>query len=158
MEAKEILTYCLANLSDTVLVESWGEKGIFLNPGGVRKRGIYLLTIKEKDGAHDCASALSRPGVYRVNLGVGKERFRALFDEVPHRPPAGGVVAMDYDFTACDRILPHPVYAWMGWICVLNPSRRTFLSLWPEIERAASLAQKRFERERRRKEGTDGEG
>lgn len=33
---------------------------------------------------------------------------------------------MDYDFTALDPIIPHPVYAWMGWVCVLTPSKKTF--------------------------------
>ena len=29
MEAEGILKYCLENLEGSVLVESWGEKGIF---------------------------------------------------------------------------------------------------------------------------------
>ena len=32
----------------------------------------------------------------------------------------------DWDFTALDRIMPHPVYARQFWICVLNPSPSTF--------------------------------
>ena len=44
MEAKQILDYCLSSLNGTVLVESWGEKGIFYNPGLVLKRGVYVLT------------------------------------------------------------------------------------------------------------------
>ncbi len=32
---------------------------------------------------------------------------------------------MPYDFSAKDIIMPHPVYAWMGWICMLNPSEQT---------------------------------
>lgn len=52
MKPKEILQYCLANLEETVLVESRGKKGIFCNPGNVLKRGVYVLTVKEKDGAN----------------------------------------------------------------------------------------------------------
>lgn len=40
---------CLEILEGTILVESWGEKGIFYNPGHVLKRGVYILTVKEKD-------------------------------------------------------------------------------------------------------------
>lgn len=47
MKPEEILKYCLKNLKDTVLVDSWGEKGIFYNPNHVLKRGVYILTIKE---------------------------------------------------------------------------------------------------------------
>ncbi len=46
-------------------MESWGEKGIFYNPGRVLKRGVYILTVKEKDGDNDKGSKLDRPGVYR---------------------------------------------------------------------------------------------
>ena len=28
---------------------------------------------------------------------------------------------MEYDYTVLNQILPHPVYAWMGWISILNP-------------------------------------
>lgn len=34
VKSNEILDYCLANFKDTVLVNSWGEYGIFYNPGG----------------------------------------------------------------------------------------------------------------------------
>ncbi len=57
-----------------------------------------------------------------MNMGVRKGTFIKLFEAVPKRPGAGGIVEMDYDFSAVDQILPHPVYTWMGWISVLNPS------------------------------------
>ncbi len=144
MEAEGILKYCLENLEGSVLVESWGEKGIFYNPGRVLKRGVYILTVKEKDGDNDKGSRLDRPGVYRVNLGVRKDTFVKLFGAVPKRPGAGGVVEMDYDFSAADCFLPHPVYAWMGWMCVLNPSEETFEDLKPYIREAYEYAKEKF--------------
>lgn len=59
-------------------------------------------------------SKLSRPGVYRVNIGVGKETFQRL---------VGSVTEPDY--AAFDRVLPHPVYAKQRWISILNPSETT---------------------------------
>lgn len=70
MKSEEILNYCLQNLEGTVLVNSWGEKGIFYNPDNKLKRGVYVLTVKEKDGENDKSSELDRAGIYRVNLGV----------------------------------------------------------------------------------------
>ena len=35
------------------------------------------------------------------------------------------MVAGGWDFRALDRIMPHPVYAWMGWVAALSPSWRT---------------------------------
>ena len=102
-----ILAYCMEHLEGVVLRESWGERGIYYNPGETLPRGVYILTIKEKDGENDRASQLDREGVYRVNLGLRKPSFRALFGELPKRPPAGGVVEMPYDFAALDRLIPH---------------------------------------------------
>ena len=78
MTPDKILNYCLENLEGTVLVESWGEKGIFYNPGHVLKRGVYILTVKEKDGDNDKSSDLNRDGIYRVNLGIQKQTFTEL--------------------------------------------------------------------------------
>ena len=89
-----ILAYCMEHLEGVVLRESWGERGIYYNPGETLPRGVYILTIKEKDGENARASQLDREGVYRVTLGLRNPSFRALFGELPKRPPAGGVVDM----------------------------------------------------------------
>ena len=55
-KADDILDYCIKNLKGTVLIETWGEKAVFYNPGNILKKGVYILTIKEKDGKNDKAS------------------------------------------------------------------------------------------------------
>ena len=95
----DILKYCLDNLEGTVEVNSWGERGIFYNPDGVLKRGVYILTIKEKDGDNDRASHLDRKDVWRINIGVRKQTFRTLFGELPKRPCKGCIVDMHLEVT-----------------------------------------------------------
>ena len=132
MTPNDILSYCLSNLKDVVLVESWGERGIFYNPNGVLKRGVYVLTVKEKDGDNDKGSMLNRNNVYRVNIGLRKQTFIKKFGYIPERPSAGKIVKMDYDFTALDTSIPHTVDVLMVWICVLKPARgfsRTLLNV-----------------------------
>jgi Family of unknown function (DUF6194) len=70
-----------------------------------------LVTTDE----HDDASDLDRPGVFRLNIGVDRTTFEhiAAADAQP-------------DYTAFDRLLPHPVYARQLWISILNPSDETF--------------------------------
>lgn len=151
MDVERILDWCLTRLEGTVLVQSWGETGIFYNPGQALKRGVYVLTIKQRDGANDKSSRLDREGVYRVNLGLRRGTFQALFGPLPKRPPAGGVVELDVDFTRTNVLLPHPVYAWMGWVCALNPTEETFEQIKPLIQESYQYAKEKFGRRMRQK-------
>ena len=146
MTPDEVLKYCLETLEWTVLVDSWGEQGVFYNPDGKLKRGIYILTVKEKDGANDKSSKLDRKDVYRVNLGIRRNSFSKIFGAIPARPAKGCVVNMDYDFSSINTLLPHPVYAWMGWICILNPSKECFDELKPLIQEAYACAKEKYKR------------
>lgn len=92
-----------------------------------------FATIVTKDDEFDGASKLDRPGVFRLNIGVGKESFRALFGEE--------LAAIDH--SALDTLMPHPVYAKMYWISVINPSAKTFETVKPLIAEALSLARSR---------------
>jgi len=90
-----------------------------------------FATIVTKDSAFDNASKLDRPGVFRLNVGVGKETFRTLFGEQE---------TADVDFTALDTLMPHPVYAKMYWVSVINPGDETFETVKPLIAEARGLA------------------
>ena len=67
-----------------------------------------------------------------------------MFGSIPKRPCKGGIVDMQYDFTIIDKIIPHPVYAWMGWICSLNPSEKTFNELKLYIQEAYEYAKEKY--------------
>lgn len=144
MTPDDILSYCLSNLKDVVLIESWGERGIFYNPNRALKRGVYVLTVKENDGDNDKGSMLNRDNAYRINVGLRKENFIKQFGYIPKRLAAGQIVKMNFDFTAMDVIMPHPIYAWMGWVCVLNPSDKTFEDFKPMIQESYEFAKEKF--------------
>jgi hypothetical protein len=102
-------------------------------------RRFPFATIVTKDyGDFDRASNLNRPGVFRLNVGVSADTFRSLFGD-------GGEGSTDsgHDFTALDRLLPHPVYAPQSWVCVLNPSAATFEALRPLLAEAYDRAVRR---------------
>jgi hypothetical protein len=126
MNISDIEKYILESFADVNPLDSWGEKSFFLNPGRQLKRGTYFATLKEKDGDNDKASYLDRDGIFRLNMGVSKDAYLSLFNTLPKRPTKGCFIDGDYDFQRADIVLPHPVYGWMGWICVLNPSEETF--------------------------------
>lgn len=128
MHIKDIENYILNNFEDVHPLNNWGEKSFFLNPKKQLKRGTYFTTLKEKDGENDKSSFLDRENVFRLNMGVTKECYLSLFAEIPERPAKGCFIRGDYNFQELNRILPHPIYAWMGWISVLNPDSKIFES------------------------------
>ena len=108
------------------------------------RRQFPFATIVTKDyGDFDNASQLSRPNVFRLNIGVGRDTFRALFGPPPS---AKSGTSTKYDFAALDRLMPHPVYAPQSWVCVLNPSPQTFEAVKPLLAEADSLVAARHAR------------
>lgn len=144
MDASSISRYISSTFADIHPVAAWGETSFFYNPGRKLPRGIYFATLKDKDGDNDRASNLQRLGVFRLNIGISKPTFHALFGVHPARPAAGGIVDTGHDFTALDELLPHPVYGWMSWVCVLNPSSATFEKIKPLLAEAYGLAVSKF--------------
>lgn len=124
-----ISRYLLQTFEGLCVVPAWGETNFFYNPGNQRPRGSYFCTIKEKDGDNDKASALNRGNTYRLNFGISKSTFLRLFETIPKRPLKGGVIEGSYDFTKIDTLCPHPVYGWMCWVAILNPSEESFHEL-----------------------------
>ncbi|MEV4460536.1 DUF6194 family protein [Microbispora sp. NPDC049633] len=103
---------------------AWGDTFFYYDPDDVpanRQMPFATIVVTDYEG-FDTASDLNRPGVFRVNIGVG----RAVFEELLGYPPAAHPAHHDaVDYRAPDRILPHPVYAAQSWICVLNPGDAT---------------------------------
>src|SRR5271156_5576764 len=113
---------------------AWGDTFFFYAPGGdlPADHKFPFATIVTKDyGEFDCASNLNRPEVFRLNIGVSKQTFADLF---------GVAKPVDYDFTALDKLMPHPVYGKMYWVCVLNPSATTFEAVRPVLAEAYERA------------------
>lgn len=130
---------------------SWGETSLFYNPGRVLPNGVYFCTVKDHDGANDTASKLDRSGVFRLALGLPVAQYEALFGPRPQRPAKGETVATGHDFTALDVLMPHPVYAWMGWAQILNPSRASFEQLQPMLDAAHRAVVGKFQRTLRKR-------
>jgi len=72
-----------------------------------------IVTTDEHDMG--TPSNLAREGVFRLNIGVGKDTFQRLVGSMS-----------DPDYATLDRLVPHPVYARQRWVAILNPSRTTF--------------------------------
>jgi hypothetical protein len=125
MDEAALTRYITETFAGVDLVVSSGNTFYFNNadptvPPDHRFPFVTLVTNDE----YDQFSNLNRPDVYRLNIGVSKQTYRALFGA----PPARDGAAEDggHDFTALDQVMPHPVYGRQYWVCVLNPSATTF--------------------------------
>ena len=112
-DPKAIKRTILETWPETDVVEALGAKFFSLDPEKHWPNFATIVTTDEHD--EGAPSNLSRPGVFRLNIGVGRETFQWL---------VGRMVEPDY--AAFERILPHPVYAKQLWISILNPSDATF--------------------------------
>ena len=108
----EITRWITTTYPDTVVSHAMGATFFSLD----ESQWPNFATIVTTD-EHDMGnpSDLAREGVFRLNIGVGRETYERLIGSV-----------VDPDFSALDRIVPHPVYAKQRWIAILNPTRRTF--------------------------------
>ena len=125
---------------------AWGDSFFFYDPddAGPTARRFPFATIVTKDyPGFDTASRLDRPGLFRLNLPVGRERFTALFGFAPadvedHRD--------EFAFDAPDRLVPHPVYGRQGWVSVVVPGPSTDTQVRELVAHAYEQARGRHER------------
>lgn len=145
----EISDYLTQTHEGLVPTKSWGELSFFYNPAQKLPRGTYFCTLKEKDGDNDKASNLSRLGVFRLNFGLSPQTYEGVFGMRPARPAKGHAVEGAWDFTELDVLMPHPIYAWMGWVCILNPSTAIFETIKPMITNAYEHSVRNFNKRAR---------
>jgi hypothetical protein len=96
-----------------------------------------FATIASTGNEYEKISALDRPGVYRLNIGLGRETFQSMYGK-------GKVDVSPYDYTALDTIMPHPEYSSQFFICVLSPGEATFEKIRPMLAEAYEVAVKRY--------------
>ncbi|MFC4455892.1 DUF6194 family protein [Deinococcus sonorensis] len=129
MNEQQILQWLTDELTNVQVLTQHGQHFLFVGAD----RMLPFVTVMTSD-LYDQASQLERPGIYRLNLGVGPRLYRQLF---------GNATLNSHDFTALDTLMPHPEYAAQGWVCVLNPSSATFADLQPLLRAAHERAARR---------------
>ena len=146
MNEAAITNYITSTFDGVRVVDAWGDKFFFYNPTQQEPDEVYLATLKSNDDDYDRFSNLSRDGIFRLNIGIGKETYQSLFGERPSRHRAPEPSEPEHDFTVLDQLLPHPVYAHLYWVCVLNPSQATFEQVKNLLAEAYDLAVNKVEK------------
>jgi len=98
---------------------------------------LPFVTLANTDQEFDKVSNLSRPGVFRINIGVSRETYQKLIGE-----PAPEAV----DYTLLNVFLQHPEYSRQHFICILSPSGDNVEKTKNLIIEAHALAAARLQR------------
>jgi hypothetical protein len=107
-------------------------------------RRLPFATIVTKDYQNfDTSSQLDRPNVFRLNIGVSRDTFQALFGHLPTEESTEA-----YDFAAFDQVMPHPAYGRQSWVCILKPTPETFETVKPLLAEAWSIVEARHSKQR----------
>lgn len=135
MNESTAMEYITTTFPDVETTTNFGYTFFFYRS----ERQLPFATLIASDNEYDRISNLDRPGVYRLNIGISRETFQALFGTAK-------VDVSSYDFTALDVIRPHPEYAPQNFICVLSPGAATWESVRDLLAEAYDIAVRRFTR------------
>jgi hypothetical protein len=137
---QEIATF-LDALDGVVRKQSWGEIAWFHNPGAGFANGVYVATVKLRDGPNDRSSYLDGDGAHRLNFAMERSEFIRMFGGPPARPAKGQAIMGPWDLQARGVLLPHPVYGWMCWASIIDPGIASPALLKPLLAAAHGRAQ-----------------
>ncbi|MBJ2119449.1 hypothetical protein I6N91_00475 [Arthrobacter sp. MSA 4-2] len=125
---------------------AWGDTFIFYDPDDsaptYRRYPFATIVVSDYPG-FDTASDLNRPGIFRLNIFVGKSMYEDL---VGHPADQHAEHLSEFDFTEVDRILPHPVYGSQAWVSILNPGEATAEKALSLLLHARENAVRRYDR------------
>lgn len=142
MTADEMSRFITERFAGVDMVVNADNSFYFYNPDpNVEPDHMFPFVTLMVNDVNDDYSDLDRPGAYRLNIGVSKETFQSLFGELRGASARDSAKRGDFDYTAPDRLMPHPVYGMMYWLCVVNPSEATFeKQVLPLLEEAYGMA------------------
>ncbi|MDP9795474.1 hypothetical protein J2S43_003986 [Catenuloplanes nepalensis] len=103
---------------------------------GVSHRMPFATIVSRDTPGVDEDSRLGRPGVFRLNIALGRTEFTRRFG---YPPAEAAEHRAGVDAARTGVIMPHPAYAVQGWIAVLNPP----VALLPELDDLLDHARRR---------------
>ena len=136
MDDSAVVDYITKTFPGVETTLAYGYTFFFYNS----ERKFPFATLISSDQEYDRFSNLDRPGVYRLNIGISKQTFEALF----------GKAAIDtgrYDYTALDVIMPHPEYAREHFVCVVSPGDASWEQVRSLLGEAYDIAMRRYNRQ-----------
>lgn len=82
------------------------------------ERHMPFATIVTRDTAFDSFSRLDADDAFRLNVELDRTAFAEIFPGLDSR---SALENADLDYKVRDRLMPHPIYGRMHWVCVIAP-------------------------------------
>jgi hypothetical protein len=120
-----VVGYITETFPGVDIVTAMGATFFSLDPEKHWPNFATIVTTDEHDTGSP-SNLTDRPDVFRLNIGLSRDTFDRL---------VGGAIEPDY--AALDRVVPHPVYARQHWVSILSPSGETFESVVKPLLREA---------------------
>lgn len=130
MTIEQIKSYILEYFENVKVTEADGDLFFMYD----KNEMMPFATIVTKDNEYEKISNLNREGFFRLNIGLDKETFMPLFGGLTEKKGLESFMDVGIDFTVEDTLLPHPTYGSLYWVCVVNPSEKTFDGLKEYLE------------------------
>jgi Family of unknown function (DUF6194) len=145
MDAANMKRYINDAFDGLNVMENSGDTFFLYDPAGdlPPERQLPFVTIVTGDH-YDSVSDLSRPGAYRLNIGVTKATYAALFGSAPTQRDEHGLFQTGHDYAATDTLMPHPVYASQHWVSVVNPGEATLDTVLQLLAEAHEFAARKY--------------
>ncbi|NMO54889.1 erythromycin esterase family protein [Actinoplanes sp. TBRC 11911] len=134
----------IASIDNGAPEGAWGDRFFYVGPD---RRQPFATIVEHDVPGFDEDSLLDRPGVFRLNVELGRTEFERRFGFPPkefdkHRA--------EYDFARADRLMPHPGYALYGWASIVSPGPQLLDEIDALVTHARARAAERHARSLRR--------
>ncbi|MCE6997832.1 DUF6194 family protein [Saccharothrix sp. S26] len=151
MNADEMKEHISSTFAGVRVMEAYGDTFFLYDPDGdlPPERQMPFATIVNSDN-YERVSDLDQPGAYRLNIGLTKATYTAMFGAPPTERDEQGVLKTEFDYAERDRVMPHPVYASQHWVCVISPGRATLDAIGPLLTEAYDFAVRKHANHARR--------
>jgi hypothetical protein len=145
MNADEMNRYIAGTFGGINILENAGDKFFLYDPARdlPPERQQPFATIVTGN-SYDTVSDLGRPGAYRLNIGLTKATYTALFGAAPADRDDNGVLRTGFDYAATDTLMPHPVYGSQYWVSVVNPGEATLDTVRELLAEAHGFAARKY--------------
>ncbi len=117
------------------------EGQLFISDGGTNSIRVYELDAEARNWVQMQTLNFNEPGAGNRLLRTGIQPEGNRLNVMSSLGDTGAIASLFVQDEA-----NHPVYGWMGWIAVNNPTNKTLLSLRPAVDAAYEKAVKNFEK------------